>query len=168
MVYALVWICGPSAVVWGDVATWATAAMAAVAGFWAYRAYRAADAVVQIERGRDKATQEREERSQADSIAAWCVDISTVNPAVLGTMVAAVVNRSSQPVFDVRVDMVQGGNISSDYTAPIPVLPPSDGLVHPGGPIEPAPAPRLGPRFTDIHGVRWTRDADGTLTRVPK
>lgn len=161
--HSVVWICGPAAVVWGDVATWTTAVVAVGAGLWAYRAYKAADAAVRIERARDVAAQEHEDRSQADAIAAWCVNASKVNPTLHGKMVAAVSNRSLQPVFDVRVDLIQGQTVTEDF-AVVPVLAPSNDLVYPGSPIEPAPVPRLGLRFTDMQGTRWTRDADGRLS----
>jgi hypothetical protein len=164
-VYAAVWLCGPSAVVWGDVATWLATGAAAVAGVWAYKAYKAADATVRIERARDAAAQEREDRSQADAISAWCVDAAVVNPTMHGKLLAAVSNRSQQPVFDVHMDLVQGEVVTKDC-AVVPVLAPSGGLVYPGSPIEPAPALKLGLRFTDVQGIRWARDPDGQLSRT--
>ena len=169
---------GLDAVVWGDVATWvqAVATIAAVAaaiwaGRWAKAAYNSdqenlkiAREALGVERQRDLGREQEVRRAQAEKVAGrW---ENTPGDEYMNTFSLILQNVSDQPVYGIRVDLVEGNRVQPDLYCP-PVLAPA-----PNGSVVAAHAcdvsyPRLILHFTDFRGVRWERGADGILVEPP-
>jgi hypothetical protein len=95
----------PSAVVWGDVATWATAVFTLAATIGASIAAVAAWRVLSIERQRDAGLAEERRRAQAEKVSAWMdSDVLEVGgPFPINRAGCQLLNVSDQPVSRIGV-----------------------------------------------------------------
>ena len=132
---------------------------------------------------------EQRTRSQAQRVAAWAVSERETYESLLrrGIVGAAVRNASEAPVYDVELiyndppaawtavryvgmvppstepDVHAGFDVEHTHGAPDPSRINSDGSIRLAASAEMA----VEVRFTDAGGVRWSRDASGTLTELP-
>lgn len=118
----------PNAVVWGDVATWATAVFTLAATIGAAIAARAAWRVLELERARDDRAELDRRRAQAEQVSGW-LDAKAL-PArsaltVFDQVGVRVINSSMQPVFGVHalIHLPDGQDVPCGSKA---VLPPNE------------------------------------------
>jgi hypothetical protein len=172
----------PTAIIWGDVATWVqgiATVLLFVVGFLQINNERNQ----RIKRDKDVELQKR--RAQAELISAWIVkeDQEVVHDESVNAgeprprQWVAVLNQSSQPVYQVVVSLValapsgqtRGGPASQDDQSLIALAPPGIGYtaVHAlyGGMHR---RPGIVIAFRDAAGNNWIRTALGELSELDK
>lgn len=177
---------------WGDVPAWISSVgglgALGAASFAAWKTHE----LFEIESGRDEAARERDERAQADLVAAW-LDRLKVGQRTTPLWHLVIANGSKVPVYAVRVIVIAGPTIDDGgnlIRRRFPVLQPGEekSLIKEGLPevITAALPVREGARlrvimatedslvtaacevwitFRDASGVHWTRTDEGILTR---
>lgn len=182
----------PSAVVWGDAATWATAVITAIAGIGAFWAAVIARRVYRIEQDRDDRAEEERVRWQAERVSAWLQAAEARGTSMSRRIVEIhFANLSEQPVMQLVVDArFPDGTVTELHRRS--VLPPGGDLpvpvegnpraalfalvpvVHDVDPMYGGPELRadwaniiqdvpLAVTFTDSAGRRWRRSFDNRL-----
>lgn len=182
---------------WGDVPTWTSTVVSAVALGAAWFAARASWKVLKIETERDNDADEREQRAQADLVAAW-LDIYDLDDSAEWHVCLA--NESKVPIYDVDVvvkSAVYPNSLAHTSSVYSPVVPPGRTFLpfpevpmHTYDEVERLAEDNDDPRppevdsvmdsefgirllhkvsftFSDAAGIKWERSRLGILTRVP-
>lgn len=172
---------------YGDVPTWASTVVSAAALGAAWFAARASWKVLTIETERDNDADEREQRAQADLVAAWLANDTPENRGAWNVVVA---NESKVPIYDVEVNitsrvfpLVETNSLSS-YASLVPpgrIALPFPSLIRrimeEGNPTEDQQKALTNPNavrlvhqvhftFRDAAGIKWMRSNFGVLRRA--
>lgn len=98
---------------WGDVPTWAASFAGLAALVVASYAAAKTRAMLKIESDRDKEAREREERAQADLVAAWLVKDAKRGDSIFPWYIV-ITNASTVPVYAFRFVVIVAGPASAD------------------------------------------------------